>query len=297
VHGFSWRHLHVMQEQKFHQEMTVTSEFAPYAKEGLDAALKKTWWKYGLLPLCVFPIAYRFSSLGVRKRWLALVLMVFLALMLWELRWLNMFAPALVMAAGVSLMHFWPTRPWVNVGVVILATLPPWALAAKISRGVATVHGDSMRGTYVETFALRAASDCLGQAAKDGVVLAAWDQGGTLAGMGKVRVIGSAYWSNASGLSDTFELFTTHSRERFFELARQRQVDFVLVPSHDRLERAIWLSSFATIGRAPTRAEAFGAYIWRVVNDPDLPVVSCLPLSQLAPDWKIVRLPKEAGLK
>jgi len=75
-----------------------------------------------------------------------------------------------------------------------------WVLAAKISRGVAAVHGDSMRGTYVETFALRAASDCLGQAAKDGVVLAAWDQGGTLAGMGKVRVIGSAYWSNASGL-------------------------------------------------------------------------------------------------
>ena len=290
VHGFSWRHLHVMQEEKFHQEIAVTSEFEPYAKDGLDVALKKTWWKYGLLPLCVFPIAYRFSSRGVRQRWLAVVLTVFLGLMLWQIRWMDMFAPALVMTVGVALLHCWPARLWANVGVVILATLPPWFLAAKISRNVALVHEDSMRGTYVETFALRAASDCLGQTAKDGIVLAAWDQGGTLAGMGKVRVIGSAYWSNASGLSDTFELFTTHSRERFFELARRRQVGFVLIPSHERLERAVWLSSFATTGLPPTRQDAFGAYIWRVARDPDLPVVSCPSLSQLAPDWRIVRL-------
>jgi hypothetical protein len=293
AHGFSWRHLHVLQEEKFHQETTVTSEFEPYAKNGLDVALKKTWWKYGLLPLCVFPIAYRFPSLSVRQRWLAVVLTVFTGLMLWEIRWMDMFAPALVMTVGVALMRCSPRRPWANVGVVILATLPPWFLAAQIRRNVAAVHGDSLRGPYVETFALRAVSDCLEQAAKDGILLAAWDQGGTLAGMGKVRVIGSAYWSNSSGLSDTFELFTTHSRGRFFELVRQRQVDFVLIPSPDRLARAVWLSSFAITGHAPTREDAFGAYIWRIANDTDLSVISCPSLSQLAPGWRILRLPKE----
>jgi hypothetical protein len=297
ANGFDWRHLHVMQEGKFHREMAVTSEFESYAKDGLDVALKKTWWKYGLLPLCVVPIAYRFSSLSVRKRWLMLVLMVFLGLMLWQIRWMDLFAPALVMTVGVALIHCWPAWPWARVGVVILATLPPWFLAAKISRNVALVHADSMRGPYVETFALRAASDCLGQLSKDAVVLAAWDQGGTLAGMGKVRVIGSAYWSNASGLSDTFELFTTHSQEQFYELALRRHVDFVLIPSHDRLERAVWLSLFAIEGRPPTREEAFGAYIWRIASDPTLAVVSCPSLSRLAPDWRILRLPEEAGLK
>jgi len=76
----NWRHLHVIQEERLHQELSVTSEYEAYAKKGLDAALKKTWWKYGLLPLCVFPIAYRFSKLTVRKRWLVVVLGVFLGL-------------------------------------------------------------------------------------------------------------------------------------------------------------------------------------------------------------------------
>jgi len=43
MHGFNWRHLHVIQEERLHQELSVTSEYEAYAKKGLDAALKKTW--------------------------------------------------------------------------------------------------------------------------------------------------------------------------------------------------------------------------------------------------------------
>ena len=295
VRGFHWRHLHIMQEEKFHREMAVTLEFESFAKNGLEVALKKAWWQYGLLPLCLPVLAYRFSSLSFRSRWLAVVLVVFLALMWFEIRWLDFFAPALVMAAGVSVRHCWPTRPWAGIGLVFLATAPPWCLAIRIDRNVASVHGDSMLGPYVEMFALRATSDCLGQQASGSVVLAAWDQGAVLAGLGKVRAVGSAYWSNLDGLNDTFELFTTPSRSRFFQLMRKRQVDFVLIPSPARLERAVWLSWVALHSRAPTRSEAFGSYIWRVAGSHEFPVVPCEALSSFAPDWRILRVP--AGAK
>jgi hypothetical protein len=291
--GFDWQHLHILQDKRERQLTAGVSETQPFATGGFEVALKKAWWKYGLLPLGSLGLAYRFSSVGLRTRWLAVVLVVFLALMLWQMRWLVFFAPALVMTAGISVRHCWPERPWAGVGWIVLATLPPWFLAAKIHHNVNLVRGDSTRGPYVEMFALRAASDCLGQEAPGSIVLAAWDQGGVLAGLGKVRVIGSAYWSNLDGLTDTHTLFTTHSESRFFELARNRRVDFVLIPSPGRLERAVWQSWVALHGRPPTRAEAFGAYIWRVASNRELGTVPCQKLSSLEPDWRIVRLAAE----
>jgi hypothetical protein len=290
LRGFDWRHLHVMQEERYHREMAVTSEFEAFAKNGLEFALKKAWWKYGLLPVCALLVAYRFSGLGLRARWLAAVAVVFFVLMWFQIRWLDFFAPALVMTAGVSVCRFWPTRLWANPCLMFLATLPPWFLAVKIDRNAASVHGDSMRGPYVETFALRAASDCLGQEASNSVVLAAWDQGAILAGSGKVRVVGSQYWSNLEGQGDTYELFTTLSQNRFFELARERKIGFVVIPSPDRLERAVYLSFVALHGKPPTRREAFNAYIWQLARDQRLPTIRCEPLARIAPQWRIVQL-------
>jgi hypothetical protein len=146
-----------------------------------------------------------------------------------------------------------------------------------------------MRGPHVETFALRAVSECLHEADKP-VVLAAWDEGAILAGMGNVKVVGSQYWSNLDGLMDTHEFFTTTSQERFWELVHQRGVEFLIVPESDRLDRAIWESFVALHGRAPTRNEGLGAVIWQIANSDRYPVLPCLNLSQLNPQWKIVRL-------
>jgi hypothetical protein len=291
IRGFDWRNLHIVQDERHQRLAGIVSETQPFARGGLDVALKRAWWKYGLLPLSLFALVHRSPRMSLRERWLALVAVVFLGLMLWQIRWLEFFAPALVMAAGVATERCWPKRPWLGVGLIILATLPSWFLAFKISRSVHLVKGDSMRGPYVEMFALRAASDCLGQEAKASIVLAAWDQGGVLAAMGKVRVVGSAYWSNFEGLSDTFEMFTTRSRNRFFELAHKRGIGFVLIPSRDRLERAVWQSALALYGRPPTRTEAFRAYIWQVAGSSEFETVMCQKLSNLVPNWRIARLP------
>jgi len=291
--GFDWRHLHIVQDEQ-HQRLTAgVSETQPFARDGLEAAARKAWWKHGLLPVCVLGLAYRSASLSRRVRWLGIVLVVFLTLTWVQIRWSAFFAPALVMTAGVAVRHRWQTRPSLCAGLVVLATLPQWILAAKIHRNVGLVHGNSIHGPYSEMLALRAASNCMGQAANDGIVLAAWDQGGVLAGSGKVRVIGSAYWPNFAGLRDTYELFTTSSQQQFFELVRKRRIDFVLIPSPARLERAVWQSWVALHVQPPTRAEAFGAYIWQVARSEKFKIVSCGALSNLAPDWRIVKLPAD----
>jgi hypothetical protein len=287
--GFDWRHLHVMQDGRFHRQMAVTTEFGSLAKDGFAGALKKMWWKYGLLPLCALAVVHRFSSLNLRTRWLTVVATVFLALMWIQVRWLDFSAPAMVMLAGLSVRHWWPDKPWAGIIVIVLATSPPWFLAGKISRNVASIHEDSMKGPHAETFALRAASDCVGGEAKGSIMLAAWDQGAILAGLGDVRVIGSAYWSNPQGLTDTFELFTTPLPDRFKQLAFQRKVSFILIPSPERLERAVYLSFVGLYGKPPTRSEAFSAYIWQLARDQRLPTIRCEPLARIAPQWRIVQ--------
>jgi hypothetical protein len=209
--------------------------------------------------------------------------------MLYQLRWADFFVAALVMTVGVSIRTFWPSRTWTCVCVVLVATLPSWFLSAKVAESVKLVGGNSMRGPHVETFALRAASECL-SGAKKPVVLAAWDEGAILAGMGNVKMVGSVYWAGFDGLMSTHELFTTNSPERFWELVRQRGIDFLIVPASDRLERAVWESFVALYGRIPTNDEPVGAVIWQIANSDQYPVLPCPELAQLNPQWKIVRL-------
>lgn len=290
VRGFDWAHLHVMQDARFQRQIAVTWEFESFAKGGLEQTLQQTWWKYGLLPLLLLGLMHSFRALHLRARWLVLTAAGFLLLILYQLRWADFFAPALVLCVGLAVRNRWSMRPWLCVGLVAVATLPAWWMSFRIYKNVKLVGGDSMRGPHLETFALSAASRCLGTTNHSPVVLVAWDQGATLAGMGAVRVIGSAYWSNLDGLQDTFELFTTPSAERFWQLVRQRQIEFLILPSAQRLERAVWQSFMALHGRAPTRQEAFGAFIWQVAQSDQRKIVPCDPLTRLAPGWGIARV-------
>jgi hypothetical protein len=289
VRGFDWSHLHVMQDQRVQREFAITQEFESIAKRGLDGFLRLAWTKYGLLPLLLLVFADKATVWDKRSGWLGVVTNVFFLLMLYQLRWADFFVAALVMTAGVSIRSFWPTHKWACVGVVVAATLPSWFLNANAAASVKLVGGNPMRGPHVETFALRAASECL-SGAKKPVVLAAWDEGAILAGMGAVKVVGSQYWSNLDGLWSTHELFSTTSRERFWELVHQRGIEFLIVPPSDRLDRAVGESFVALYGRAPTPNEEFGAVVWEIASGGRYPVLPCPNLDRLNLQWKIVQL-------
>lgn len=147
-----------------------------------------------------------------------------------------------------------------------------------------------MRGPYVETFALRAASDCLGASARRPTVLAAWEPSSVLAGMGKVRVVGSGFWSNLDGISDTCEMLTTPSEDRFWQLVRKRNVEFFLMPSPAAFERDVRQSFVALNGRVPNQWEVSEAYAWQIMGSDRFPKWTCEELSRLEPAWKIVPL-------
>jgi hypothetical protein len=296
VRGFDWSHLHVMQDERLQRQIAITQEYESIAKRGMDYFLHLAWTKYGLLPLLLLVFADKAAALDRRTRWLGVVAGIFFLLTLYQSRWVDFFVAVLVMIAGVSIRSFWPNRTWASVCVILVATLPSWFLNAQVAKSVKLVGGNSMRGPHVETFALRAASECLSGATKP-VVLAAWDEGAILAGMGNVRVVGSQYWSNLDGLMSTHELFTTTSPERFWELVRQRGIEFLIVPASDRLERAVLESFVAFHGRAPAHNEVLGAVIWQITNSDRYPVLPCPELTRLNPQWKIVRLvdPAQGG--
>jgi len=92
---FDWVHLHIVQDKQYQNQAKIISEALPFAPNGLGEAMRKLWWKYGLLPVCALAAAYRFSSVSLRVRWLALVMVVFFVLMWRQLRWMDLFAPAL----------------------------------------------------------------------------------------------------------------------------------------------------------------------------------------------------------
>jgi hypothetical protein len=290
IRGFEWSQLHVMQDERFRRQLAVTWEFEPFAKGGVESALRLAWWKYGLLPLLLARLAVDRNAVGLRAWWVAVVCAVFLGLMLWQLRWSDFFVPALVMTSGLAVANRWGRRPWLCAALVVAATLPAWGLSLRIYRNIKLVGGDPMRGPHGEKFALEAAADCVDEPGEKPATLAAWDQGAVLAGTGKVRVVGSAYWSNLDGLAATHELFTTHSEKRFWELIGQRRVRYVLVPPPDRLERAVWQSFVALHGRPPTRQQAFGAVIWRIAPSAKLEVAPCPALSAVAPQWNLFRV-------
>jgi hypothetical protein len=296
VRGFDWSHLHVIQDKRLQWQTMIVAEAQPMVNGGLGNFLELAWTKYGLLPLLLLSFVVKPAASDRRAQWLGMVTGVFFLLVLYQLRWVDFFVAALVMAAGVSIRDLWPTRAWACVCAVVVATLPSWFLNAKVAASVKLVGGNSLRGLHVETFSLRAASECLRGANKP-VVLAAWDEGEILVGMGNVKVAGSSTWTNLDGLMCTYELFTTTSPERFWELVRERGIEFLIVPASDRLERAVLESFVALHGRAPTRNEEFGAVIWDIATGNRYPVLPCPELSQLNPQWKIIRLvdPSQGG--
>jgi hypothetical protein len=171
---------------------------------------------------------------------------------------------------------------------IVVATLPAWLGVLRLKQGIAAINGDPMRGPNRTTIGVEAASDCFGRLAPGSVVLAPWDQGGVLAGLGNVRVIGSGYWSNLDGLFADYELFTTTSVQRFQALVRERQIQFLLVRRPNELYGDIVVSFVTLLGRIPNATEVAQTALWKAANDPHARIVSC---QELKSGWKIIQLP------
>ncbi len=292
--GFDWARLHVMQNELFKRQLQFTVEFAPWMRAGWRAGLTQGWWQFGLLvPLLLVPAA-SIRTLDGRSRWLLGVAGIYGLLTLVEARWDYFLAAAVVMSVGVGLRCRWPRRPWWCVALVVLATIPPWMAVARLRNEARAVAANPLRGPNGTTFVLEAASDCLSRTGRRPVVLAVWDQGAVLAGMGKVRVIGSGYWSNLDGLRDTHEMFSTTSAQQFWELVRKREVEYFLVPPPALLADAISDSWWLMNGTRPTIAQVKATVIWQVASRGDFPVVSCESMTRIAPQGFILQLEKIA---
>jgi hypothetical protein len=288
VRGFDWGKLHVMQDPRFGLQALMTLEFASVFETGWRRTLEDMWWGCGMLPLLILYLKGRWSNLERSGRWLLLVEGVMLSLSLYQERWQVLFVIALVMSGGVIVRLRWPQRPELCVLVIVLATLPAWLGVLQLKQGIAAINGDPMRGPHRTTVGLEVASDCFGRIAPGSVVLAPWDQGGVLAGLGNVRVIGSGYWSNLDGLFAGYELFTTTSIERFQALVRERQIQFLLVRRPNELYGDIVVSFVTLLGHIPTQMEVDQTALWKAANDPHARIVAC---PELKSGWKIIRLP------
>ena len=287
--GFDWHHLHIVQDVRLKRLMSVTAECMPYPRS-LPRAVQQGCIDFGFLPLVAATLVIRVRELDPRVRWLGLATVVYAVLMFFQVRWLDFFMPLLVMTAGVALTRLRGRDPVLCLVVVLVATIPPWLVNLKVAQNVKLVGADLMHGPFVETFALRSASDCLGASEDQPVVLAPWEESSVLAGLGKVKVIGSGFWSNLDGLADTFKMLTTTSETQFWELVRKRKVRYVLLRSPKELEQDVRQSFVASSGKVPTRSEVREAYVWQLRSDARVPAISCEGMSRLEPTWRIVRL-------
>jgi hypothetical protein len=287
--GFDWHHLHIIQDVRLKRLMSVTTECMPYPRH-LQQALLQGCIDFGFLPLIAFASILVLQKLDTRERWGGLAMVVYAVLMFFQVRWLDFFMPLLVMTAGLALTRSRLRDPVICLAVLLCATIPPWMINLKIAENLKWAGTDPMRGPFVETFALRAVSICLGGSADQPVVLAPWEESSVLAGLGKVKVIGSGFWSNLDGLADTFEMLTTNSDARFWELVRKRNVRYILLRSPEKLEQDIRQSFVAASGKEPTATEVRGAYVWQLRNDERAPRDECAEMSRLEPLWKLLRL-------
>ncbi len=279
--GFDWGHLHVMQDAFMRRQFERTVEFGSPLKDGIGAL----WRGYGLLvPAWMVLALSQWKKADERERWLMLVAGTCCLLMMREGRWGSFFVVALVMNVGLLLPR---RRPWLCAGLIVVATLPAWWQVAQSRRQAQQVAANPVRGPYGTTFVMEAVSGCLGGRP---VVLATWDQGAVLAGMGKVRVIGSGYWSNAEGLRAAHEMFSTRSPERFWELVREREVEYFLVPPPELLAEAIQDSTVISGGRLPSLPEVKQTVAWQVASRGNFPVVACEPMARIAPQGSILDL-------
>lgn len=287
--GFDWQHLHVVQDVRLKRLMSVTAECMSYPRN-LSGALQHGLIDFGLLPLLSLSLVFGLRSLELRTRWILLVTICYVLLIFDQVRWLDFLLPLLVITAGLAVTRLRIRDPLLCLVIMFAATIPPWMISLKVSHDLKRADANSLRGPFLETFALRAASDCLGGSAQQPIVLTAWEQSSILAGMGKVRVVGSGFWTNLEGLGDAWEMLTTSSADRFWQLARQRNVGFFLAPSPGRLEGDIRESFKALKGRVPSQGEIHETYVWRTLRGDRFPEFSCEAMSRLEPQWKIIRL-------
>jgi hypothetical protein len=287
--GFDWYHLHIVQDVRLKRLMSVTTECQPYPRS-LTRALQQGCIDFGFLPLVAATLICFRRALDCRARWLGLATLAYAVLTFFQVRWLDFFVPLLVMTAGIAVTRWRGRDPVVCLAVILVATIPPWMVNMKVAHNLELTGKGPMRGPYVETFALRAVSDCLGSSDDPPVVLAPWEQSSILAGLGKVKVIGSGFWSNLDGLADTFEMLTTTSEARFWELVRKRNVGYALLRSPEEIEIDVRQSFLALSGTVPTPSQVREAYVWKLRNDDQLSEARCEEMFRLQPNWRIVRL-------
>ncbi len=287
--GFDWNHLIVLQDDRLRRLMLVTTECQPYPR-AFPLAIQRGCMDFGLLPVVAATLVFALHGLERRAKWLGLATLAYAGLTFFQVRWVDFFVPLLAMTAGVVVCHWRGRDPVLCLAVILVATGPPWMVNLRVAQNAKLAGNNPMRGPYVEVFALRAVSDCLSRSGHPLVLLAPWEQSSILAGMGKVKVIGSGFWPNLDGLTTEFEMWTTSSEEQFVELAAQRGIRYVLLRSPEEMERDVREAFVARSGRPPTSGEAREAFVWQLRNNHRFPSVDCEQMSRLTPNWKIVQV-------
>jgi hypothetical protein len=288
--GFDWEHLHVMQDRRFQWQIMVTPEFDSFWRHGIAAGLWRSWLTYGALPLVLVWQLRQWKVFEHVSRWTCLCTGGWLILSLYHARWESFFAVALVMTIGWLLVCHAPSWKWLPLLITVVATIPCWRFVLRFQREVRSFDGNAMRGPHGATIALQAASDCLAQLHKPPIMLARWDQSGVLAGMGRVRVIGSGYWSNLDGLFAAYELLATTSPEAFWQTVETRRIEYLLVRGDDGLAGDIANAFIMIHGRRPTAQDMEATAVWQVAHDGRQTEIDCNELKRLAPTWKILQL-------
>lgn len=301
--------LHIVQDPRFARLVHAVSEFQPYYKiePGAFAEL-------GLLPLALLLlIRRRLAGRGAPSPsarttwvWLGFVAGALLLLMLYEYRWSGYFATALIMLAGYAAASRWPRKPALALAAIAVAILPIWNWEISNISKIASLQGDAMRGPYVSHFGLELA--CRYAAAgfaslshftssdhnlpedRRPIVLTSWTWGGYLAGDGKVRVVGSQYWSNLDGFEDTLTLFSTTSDEEFYRLCARRQISLALIPDPQTMMFTIAQACAARTGIWPQQQRILSTALWRLASNPNAPTLPSPGLNQIEPQWRIVQI-------
>jgi hypothetical protein len=262
-------------------------------QRGLLQAATQFTSNYGLLVLLLLPAVGGLSRSSVRVKWAMAVTVSLFVLSAYQERWGDFLAVALVMTCGAVVQARWGERPWMCVGLILLATAPQWWQAVEV-RAEARRHGPGARGWYETVLVMDELSACLERAGEPPVVLADWVQSGFLAGTGKVRVVGSGYWSNLQGLKDSHELFSTSSEQRFWELVAERRIEYFFRSPSPVLREAI-RNSFRVSGRdTPTLKQIEETVIWRIASSDDWPAVACPRIARVAPACSVLRLDRAA---
>ncbi|MCG3149074.1 MAG: hypothetical protein PCFJNLEI_02532 [Verrucomicrobiae bacterium] len=285
VRGFKLDALHVMQDPRFVLHATNIVELESFGRFGVEESLRYWWWAVGLLPVVVAVGWWRFRELNPAGRWLVICAGVFLFLTFQQRRWDVFLVVALVLAGGMLVSEFWPRWRWVGLVGLVGLTVPTWFAVAR--------EWESARSydwTGNVTVRLEAVSECLGRQAPGTIVLAPWDQGSVLAGLGQVRVVGSGYWSNLDGLMDEQVLLTTESPEVFWGIVQRRGIEFLVAREPAAFLLDLTLAKVVVSGRVPADVEVRRTVVWQVAARRQAAALVC---PELPTEWRIIPLGRE----